>query len=72
MSVNCLTKPKFRQQQKVYFIGGTGTIKKLQKEVHTWIYIVEMNMGPEPDFGRVGAETTIVLEEQDIRIENAN
>jgi hypothetical protein len=25
-----------------------------------------MSMGEQPDFGRVGEETTIVLEEQDI------
>ena len=42
-------------------------IKSLQKEAGTWIYIVEMSMGSEPDFGRLGAETTVVLEEQDIR-----
>mgnify|MGYP001803241640 FL=1 len=67
MSINCLKKPKFYRQEEVSFIGGTGKIKSLQKEAGTWIYIVEMSMGSEPDFGRLGAETTVVLEEQDIR-----
>jgi hypothetical protein len=66
MSINCLERPKFHQQQKVYFLGGSGEVKKLQREVDTWIYTVEMNMGLEPHFGRIGAETTILLEEEDI------
>ncbi|MGF1676354.1 MAG: hypothetical protein ACFCUV_22115 [Rivularia sp. (in: cyanobacteria)] len=66
MTINCLDKPKFHHQQKVSFVGGMGKVKNLQKEAGTWIYIVEMSMGPEPDFGRIGAETTILLEEQDI------
>ena len=66
MSINYLEKPKFYPQQKVSFVGGTGKIKNLQKEAGSWIYIVEMSMGSEPDFGRIGAETTILLEEQDI------
>ena len=66
MSVNFLEKPKFHQQEKVSFLGGTGKVKSLQREANKWIYTVEMNMGSEPDFGRVGAETTILLEEQDI------
>ncbi len=66
MSTNCLSEPKFNRQQKVGFIGGTGKVKKLKKEAGVWIYTVEMHMGLKPDFGRIGAETTILLEEQDI------
>ncbi len=66
MSINCLDRPKFRQQQKVDFIGGTGEVKSLQREAGIWIYTVEMHMGLEPEFGRIGAETTILLEEEDI------
>lgn len=66
MSINCLSKPKFNPQQKVSFIGGSGEVKQLKREAGNWIYTVEMHMGLEPDFGRIGAETTIVLEEQDI------
>ncbi|WP_414621328.1 hypothetical protein [Calothrix sp. CCY 0018] len=66
MSINCLEKPKFYLQEKVSFLGGTGKIKNLQREAGSWIYTVEMSMGLEPDFGRIGAETTILLEEQDI------
>ena len=59
-------KPKFHRHQKVRFVGGTGKIKSIQQQAICWTYNIEMNMGVEPDFGRVGAETTIVLEEQDI------
>ena len=64
MSINCLEQPKFHRQQKVDFIGGTGEVKNLEREAGIWIYTVEMNMGVEPDFGRIGAERTILLEEQ--------
>ena len=59
--------PQFDCHQTVRFFGGTGKIKSIQKQAICWTYHVEMSMGIEPDFGRVGAETTIVLEEQDIR-----
>ncbi|AFZ35544.1 hypothetical protein Sta7437_1992 [Stanieria cyanosphaera PCC 7437] len=63
---NCLNKPKFEQEQNVSFLGGTGTIKSRHQEANMWTYTVEMSMGLEPDFGRVGAETTIVLDEREI------
>lgn len=66
MSINCLSQPKFNPQQKVSFLGGSGEVKQLKREAGNWIYTVEMHMGLEPDFGRIGAETTIVLEEKDI------
>lgn len=66
MSINCLEQPKFHRQQQVGFIGGTGEVKNFQREAGIWIYTVEMDMGLEPDFGRIGAETTIVLQEEDI------
>lgn len=68
MSSNRLSnKPKFTPHQTVGFIGGMGKIKSIQQQDRRWVYTIEMNMGAEPDFGRVGAETTIVLAEQDIR-----
>lgn len=62
----CLSKPKFNCHQTVSFIGGVGKIKKIQRQYSHWTYTIEMSMGAKPDFGRIGAETTIVLEEQDI------
>jgi hypothetical protein len=68
MSTNCLNKPKFFPNQTVSFIGGIGKIKNIQRQDTRWTYTVEMGMGKTPHFGRVGAETTIVLEEQDIKL----
>jgi hypothetical protein len=67
MSINCLNKPKFHLYQTVHFIGGIGTIENIQRQDSRWTYTIKMSMGEKPDFGRVGAETTILLEEQDIR-----
>ncbi|WP_036487853.1 hypothetical protein [Myxosarcina sp. GI1] len=67
MSTNCFTQPKFELNQTVSFIGGIGKIKDCQLEINEWTYTVEMIMNSEPDFGRIGTETTIVLEESDIR-----
>lgn len=59
--------PKFRQNQQVCFVGGTGTIKTYLSDAGCWAYEIEMELGPEPDMGRVGPETTIVLYEADIQ-----
>ena len=59
--------PQFHCHQTVHFLGGIGKIKSIQPQAMGWAYHVEMSMGAEPDFGRVGAETTIVLEEQELR-----
>lgn len=67
MNINCLNKPKFHSHQTVRFIGGEGKIKSIQRQYNRWTYTIEMSMGAKPNFGRVGAETTIILEEQDIR-----
>jgi hypothetical protein len=50
----------------VRFIGGVGKIKSFRSESNTWAYAVEMEMGAEPDFGRIGVQTTILLHEDDI------
>lgn len=65
--VECVKNPQFNCHQTVRFFGGTGKIKDIQRQAICWIYHVEMIQGVEPDFGRLGAETTIVLEEQDLR-----
>lgn len=64
--MSCLNKPKFYHHQTVSFIGGVGKINKIQPQNSRWTYTIEMSMGVKPNFGRVGAETTILLEEQDI------
>jgi hypothetical protein len=62
-----LTIPKFTAAQRVYFVGGVGTIKNCRPEAGTWTYVIEMELGPEPEMGRVGSETTILLHEADLR-----
>jgi hypothetical protein len=67
MTAKSIEKPGFHLAQRVRFVGGEGIVKRYKTEAETWIYLVEMELGPEPDFGRVGAETTIVLPEADLR-----
>ena len=59
--------PKFRNSQWVSFIGGEGVVRSYKLEEGTWTYLIEMALGLEPDFGRVGAETMILLTEADLR-----
>jgi hypothetical protein len=58
--------PKFYQDQLVCFIGGEGKVKYLRPDAGSWLYTVEMAMGPEPEMGRIGYETMIVLPETDL------
>ncbi|MBD2102735.1 hypothetical protein H6F94_17920 [Leptolyngbya sp. FACHB-261] len=58
--------PKFRQAQTVCFLGGSGTVRACQPESGSWSYLVEMDLGPEPEIGRIGDETTVLLQEVDI------
>jgi hypothetical protein len=66
MNTNYRKLPKWSKELMVRFAGGVGRIKSYSPEKHTWTYAVEMEMGAEPDFGRIGAETTILLHEEDI------
>ena len=59
--------PKFKQNQQVSFLGGTGKIKTFLPDSGRWSYEIEMDLGPEPDMGRVGPEATILLYEADIQ-----
>jgi hypothetical protein len=59
--------PKFNQNQTVRFLGGEGQVKHYQPDSHSWAYMIEMAMGPEPEIGRVGYETTILLMEADLQ-----
>ncbi len=67
MTTNLMTKPRYAKEQIVCFVGGAGTILSCRPDSDTWIYVVEMELGPEPDMGRVGSETTVLLDEADIQ-----
>ncbi len=66
MSNKSKATPRFCKDQIVWFVGGTGRVKSYQPDADSWFYSVEMEMGPEPDMGRIGFETTILLHETDI------
>jgi len=61
-----ISVPVFQQSQLVRFMGGEGIVQRFRFDSGTWIYDIEMELGPEPLFGRVGAETTIVLNEEEL------
>lgn len=67
MAATFMRVPKFRNTQWVSFVGGEGIVRNYKPESGTWTYLIEMALGPEPDFGRVGAETMILLTESDLR-----
>ena len=60
-------RPQFHLNQRVYFVGGCGTVKHCQPYAQTWTYAVEMELGPEPEMGRLGSEATILLYESEIQ-----
>lgn len=61
-----MSMPKFCHTQQVSFVGGEGTVRSYKFESENWTYLVEMALGLEPSFGRVGAETMVVLTEADL------
>ncbi|MEP0818367.1 MULTISPECIES: hypothetical protein [Trichocoleus] len=63
---SAVTQPRFHLSQQVYFVGGQGTVKYCQPYAQTWAYLVEMELGPEPEMGRIGSEATILLNEAEI------
>lgn len=63
-----LTSPWLCQGQTVGFIGGAGVIKNYKVESGIWLYLVEMELGPEPEVGRVGCETMVWLPEADLSL----
>jgi hypothetical protein len=68
MMPSTINVPKFHKGQDVCFTGGKGAIQNYKPESGTWAYEVEMAMGQEPDFGRVGYETTVVLVEAELKL----
>lgn len=66
MTAICMRVPKFRHTQRVSFVGGEGIVRSYKSESGSWTYLVEMALGLEPNFGRVGAETMVLLNEADL------
>jgi hypothetical protein len=56
----------FHCAQRVQFVGGLGIIRSYKPEAQSWSYLVEMELGPEPDFGRIGAEAMVIITEADL------
>jgi hypothetical protein len=67
MAIKALQAPRFNQNQTVRFVGGEGRVKQYLPDSQSWAYMVEMAMDPEPEIGRVGYETTILLMESDLQ-----
>jgi hypothetical protein len=60
------SRPQFMLCQSVQFCGGAGTVRSCRPTAGTWTYTVEMELGPEPEVGRIGFETTILLAESEL------
>ncbi len=67
MTITITKAPSFLPAQPVSFVGGEGIVRSLKPEADTWTYLVEMILGPKPDFGRVGGETMVLLTEEELR-----
>jgi hypothetical protein len=61
----------FKLAQRVKFVGGEGIVRHVKFEAQNWTYLVEMPLGQEPEFGRVGAETMVLLSEPELRAARA-
>ena len=60
-------QPKFCPFQQVYFLGGMGKIVSRFTEAGKWMYAIEMPLGKEPEIGRIGSETIILMQENEIK-----
>lgn len=67
MTATSVRVPKFRHMQWVNFDGGEGIIQSRKSESGSWTYLIKMTLGPEPSFGRIGVETTVLLSEVELR-----
>lgn len=63
MTATFVKVPSFHHAQTVRFAGGEGIVRGYRPDAGTWTYLIEMALGQEPDFGRVGAETMVLLPE---------
>jgi hypothetical protein len=61
----------FDRDQWVRFSGGEGIVRNFKFEAENWTYLVEMPLGVEPNFGRIGAETMVLLSETELRAARA-
>jgi hypothetical protein len=66
MIATCMPRPRFRTEHSVRFTGGEGTVRGAKWEFGQWIYLVEMTLGTEPEFGRIGPEAMVLLDETDL------
>jgi hypothetical protein len=66
MPTTCVPKPKFCDRHPVRFDGGEGIVRQANWECGRWTYIVEMPLGVEPKFGRIGAESMVLMDETDL------
>jgi hypothetical protein len=66
MPTTSIPKPKFCVEHSVRFDGGEGIVQSASWEFGQWTYLVEMPLDTAPEFGRIGAETKIVLDEADL------
>ena len=67
LSKNNQTQPKFLPFQQVHFLGGMGKIVSCFTDSGKWMYAVEMPLGKEPEVGRIGSETIILMQEAEIK-----
>lgn len=68
MTATLIRAPKFRLAQRVSFLGGEGIVRSYKPDASNWAYLVEMPLGLAPEFGRVGAETMVCLNEADLNL----
>jgi hypothetical protein len=61
----------FDLDQWVQFPGGEGIVRNFKFEAENWTDLVEMPLGVEPNFGRIGAETMVLLSETELRAARA-
>lgn len=66
MTTTFTKKPSFSHSQRVSFVGGEGIVRDYRPDAGTWAYFVEMALGPKPNFGRLGAETMVILPEAEL------
>jgi hypothetical protein len=66
MPITCMPKPKFLTKHLVSFAGGQGVVRSATWEFDKWTYLVEMALGAAPEFGRIGAETMVLLDETEL------
>jgi hypothetical protein len=58
--------PIFHCAQQVQFVGRSGVVRSYKPEAERWSYLIEMELGSEPDFVRIGAEGMVIITEADL------